>query len=178
MNGVSIRQIARAVGSANSSVVAYHFGDKSSLLKAVITHRLSSIDERRRALLHAVSGQTSDPDLRSLIDALYRPFFEQKNIMGKRSYAAFVAELVRANEIDVRTSLIADFPATQDILAQLRHRTGELSPLLFDQRIFLASALIFAALRQIDQICASDAENDGLFENAMDAAAAVIGHGI
>ena len=177
MNGVSIRQIAREGGSANPSVVAYHFGDKSSLLKAVITHRLPSIDERRGALMDALFGQTSDPGLRSLIDALYRPFFEQKNVMGKRSYAAFVAELLRANEIDIRTSLIADFPATQDILAQLRHRTGKLSPLLFDQRIFLASALIFAALRQIDQIGASDAENDNLFENAMDAAAAVIGLG-
>lgn len=126
--------------------------------------------------MDALFGHTSDPDIRSLIDALYRPFFEQRNAIGKRSYAAFVAELVRANEIDIRTSLIADFPATQEILAQLRCRTGKLSDPQFGQRIFLASALVFAALRQIDQICASHAENDALFENAMDAAAAVIGH--
>ncbi len=174
VNGVSVRQIAKMCGSSNSSVVAYHFGDKASLLKAIIKHRLPVIEARRKELLSASLNAAETPAPRALVDALYRPFFEQRDAQGRRSYAAFVAELVRANLIDIRTSLNSDYPVTADILDHIRKWTGDMASDQFGQRIFLTSALVFAALRQADQ--ASTAEDSGpqFYEEAITAATAVI----
>jgi len=174
VNGVSIRQIAKMCGSSNSSVVAYHFGDKASLLKAIIEHRLPAIEARRKELLSASlnAAETSGP--RALVDALYRPFFEQRDAQGRRSYAAFVAELVRANLIDIRTSLNSDYPVTAEILDHLRRRTGDMPLGQFGQRIFLSSALVFAALRQADQASTDEEDDPQFYEEAITAATAVI----
>jgi AcrR family transcriptional regulator len=174
VNGVSVRQIAKMCGSSNSSVVAYHFGDKSSLLKAILEHRLPAIEARRKVLLSGMLRGTETPAVRALVDALYRPFFEQRDVQGRRSYAAFVAELVRANLIDIRTSLNSDYPVTAAILDEIRKRAGDMPLEPFGQRIFLSSAVIFAALRQIDQISPDEGAERRLFEDAITAATAVI----
>lgn len=174
VNGVSVRQIAKMCGSSNSSVVAYHFGDKASLLKAIIEHRLPAIEARRKELLSASLNAADTPAPRALVDALYRPFFEQRDAQGRRGYAAFVAELVRANLIDIRTSLNSDYPVTADILDHIRRRTGDMVLRQFSQRVFLSSALVFAALRQADQTSTDEDGGRQFYEDAITAATAVI----
>lgn len=174
VNGVSVRQIAKMCGSSNSSVVAYHFGDKASLLKAIIEHRLPAIEARRKELLSASLNASETPGPRLLVDALYRPFFEQRDAQGRRSYAAFIAELVRANLIDIRTSLNSNYPVTADILDHIRRRTGDMVLRQFSQRVFLSSALVFAALRQADQTSTDEDGGRQFYEDAITAATAVI----
>ncbi len=174
VNGVSIRQIAKSSGSANSSVVSYHFGSKDALLKEVLEQRLPGIDGHRRLLLAKATLEHLEADPIALVNALYRPFFEQRNMAGKRSYAAFVAELIRGQHIDIRTSLNADYPTTRDLLDRLAATTGNGFAPLFRQRVFLASAMVFAALRQLDHSTAADDEAEKLFTLAIEAATSVI----
>ena len=174
VHGVSIRQIAKASHSANSSVVSYHFGSKEALLQAVINHRLPAIEQRRNELLDALKRRNHPLQISDLIDALYRPFFEQRNPDGRHSYAAFVDELSRANMIDLRTSLDSDYPVTAQILDEmLRNANGD-ATIHFGNRIFLSSALIFAAIRQIDKQGLGDDEGERQFVDALVAATAVI----
>lgn len=174
VHGVSIRQIAKASRSANSSVVAYHFGNKEALLQAVINHRLPAIDQRRSELLAAVKRSNLDPQISDLIEALYRPFFEQRNAAGRRSYAAFVDELSRANLIDVRTSLDIDYPVTAQLLGEILSKANADGIKNFGHRIFLSSALIFAAIKQIDQMELENDEGESQFVDALAAATSVI----
>ena len=174
INGVSIRQIAKASQSANSNVVAYHFGNKEALLQAVILYRLPAIEARRSQLLGEKQRQTDGMQVSDLVDVLYRPFFEQRCPLGQRSYAAFVDELSRANLIDIRTSLDAGYPLTGQILTEIRKRMAACSAEQFGRRIFLASALIFAAIRQIDQQMLQSEESEFQFADACRAATSVI----
>ena len=174
INGVSIRQIAKASKSANSNVVAYHFGNKDALLQAVIRYRLPAIEARRSQLLYEKQRQADAIQISDLIDVLYRPFFEQRCPLGRRSYAAFVDELSRANLIDIRTSLDAGYPLTLQILDEIRSHMAACSAEQFGRRIFLASALIFAAIRQIDQHMLQSDESEFQFADASRAATSVI----
>lgn len=174
VHGVSIRQIAKASRSANSSVVTYHFGNKEALLQAVINHRLPAIEQRRQELLTAIKRCNLDPQISNLIDVLYRPFFEQRNAEGRRSYAAFVDELSRANLIDIRTSLDSDYPVTAQILGEILSKANGDGTKNFGHRIFLSSALIFAAIKQIDQLEMENDEGESQFVDALAAATSVI----
>lgn len=174
VHGVSIRQIAKASRSANSSVVTYHFGNKEALLQAVISHRLPAIEQRRNELLTAVKRSNFNPQISDFIDVLYRPFFEQRNAEGRRSYAAFVDELSRANLIDIRTSLDSDYPVTAQILDEIRSKANGGATKYFGHRIFLSSALIFAAIKQIDQMELENDEGESLFVDALAAATSVM----
>jgi len=174
INGVSIRQIAKASQSANSNVVAYHFGNKEALLQAVILYRLPAIEARRSQLLSEKQRQTAGMQVSDLMDVLYRPFFEQRCPLGRRSYAAFVDELSRANLIDIRSSLDAGYPLTGQILTEIRSHMAACSAEQFGRRIFLASALIFAAIRQIDQHMLQSDESEFQFADAIRAATSVI----
>jgi AcrR family transcriptional regulator len=51
IDAVSLRQIGTAAGMRMAGTVAYHFGDKDGLIRAIIEDRDRRIDERRRALL-------------------------------------------------------------------------------------------------------------------------------
>lgn len=174
INGVSIRQIAKASQSANSSVVAYHFGTKEALLQAVILYRLPAIEVRRSQLLADKQRQPHVIQVSDLIDVLYRPFLEQRCPLGRRSYAAFVDELSRANLIDIRTSLDAGYPLTGQILTEIRSHLIACSAEQFGRRMYLASALIFAAIRRIDQHMLESLESEFQFADASRAAASVI----
>lgn len=174
INGVSIRQIAKASQSSNSNVVAYHFGSKEALLKAVILYRLPAIEARRNQLLGEKQQEADAIQISELIDVLYRPFFEQRCSLGRRSYAAFVDELSRANLIDIRTSLNAGYPLTGQILTEIRSHMAACSAEHFGRRMFLASALIFAAIRRIDQHMLESHESEFQFADASRAATSVI----
>jgi len=174
VHGASVRQIVKASRSANSSVVAYHFGSKDALLQAVITHRLPGIEQRRTELLAEARRRHRAPLVSDLVEALYRPFFEQRNAEGRRSYAAFVDELSRANLIDIRTSLDSDYPVTAQILREMLNGANGNGTKSFGHRIFLSSALIFAAIKQIDKLALGNDEGESQFVEALAAATSVI----
>ena len=69
IDGVSLRQIAAAAGTANNSAVNYHFGSKEGLIAAIFQYRLPQLTSERKML-----AARSDPDdLRSRFEAYYLP---------------------------------------------------------------------------------------------------------
>jgi AcrR family transcriptional regulator len=72
IDGVSLREINRAAGQRNSSALQYHFGDRNSLLRAVLDKHRADTEPRRHALLDQYEADRVD-DLRSLAAALVSP---------------------------------------------------------------------------------------------------------
>jgi AcrR family transcriptional regulator len=173
IDGVSLRQIGQASGSANSSVVAYHFGSKEALLRAVIGHRLPAIEARRGELLAAARAGGEEPGIAALVDLLFRPFFEQTDADGRHSYARFLAELHRADLIGVRDALSGEFPITRGLVRAIEQAVPPGAASRFRHRMLLASTLVFAAIRNLDQAQPDPAEAASLFGDALLAACAV-----
>jgi len=150
IEGTSLRQIAIAAGAANTNVVAYHFGGKDELVEAIFKKRLPEIDARRAALLEEAEAAGRGEEILPLLDALWRPFFEQENASGQHSYAAFLMSVFRSNRFDLRISLDGDFPATQKIVSRIATRSGTDTE-TGGHRLVIQLAMVAAALAQIDQ---------------------------
>ena len=90
IDGVSLRQIAGAAGSANNSAVHYHFGSKEALIGAIFRHRLPQLIQERRLL----STRCDPGDLRSRLDAHFLPVLTMADSPDNH-YVSFVEQLQR-----------------------------------------------------------------------------------
>lgn len=115
--GVSLRQIAAAAGSSNSSAVHYHFGTKENLVEATFAYRLPQLIERR-ALLNA---RLAPGDLRARLEAQLLPVLELAE-SPNNSYASFVDQLQRNVEWRPLFAAHAEIHQAQEaFLADVRH---------------------------------------------------------
>lgn len=173
IDAVSLRQIGSAIGSSNTSVVAYHFGNKESLLEAIFHYRLPDIEARRQSLFQQAveAGQDSDP--LQLMRALWLPLFEQTNDEGEHSYAGFMSTLMYSSLGGVRLALNSDYPTAIAISERLKALMTPAQRQLFDSRVLMNTVMITGALKMIDQ---SDLSVDGsqMFEDTLQMASAAL----
>ncbi|MCK9541563.1 MAG: TetR family transcriptional regulator [Novosphingobium sp.] len=167
VDGVSVRQLGIAIGAANPNVVNYHFGGKPGLVQAIVQHRLPAIDARRKALLDRIERRDGVNDLSELLDALYRPFLEQTDQNGRHSYVAFLWGLYRSDQMDLRLELSAAYPATNALVAGIRRAVPAMSAQDFERRFGVATAMIAAALANIDHRCRADGEAERRFADVI-----------
>lgn len=98
VDGVSLRDIAKQAGQRNHSAVAYHFGGREGLLRALFAQRMEGINVRRAALF-AEAGE--DADLRTLVEVVLRPLVEHLAAAGPSStYAQFMVRALPLLERD------------------------------------------------------------------------------
>lgn len=85
LSAVSNRQIAEAAGQRNNTVVAYHFGSKRELVRAMMTHRGEQADRIRSRYVAEAEGST---DIRDWARALVRPVTEHLASLGTPCWSA------------------------------------------------------------------------------------------
>jgi AcrR family transcriptional regulator len=175
VEGVSTRQIGAAIGSANTNVVAYHFGSKEALIREVYRHRLPAIDRRRRELLDQADAASTGREIAALLRVFFQPLFEQTDHEGRHSYARFIAGLERSGMIATRGDVAAEFPETNRLSERLLALLPvEIAP-LFNTRTRLIAGLVSNTLLLIDQEAPDDpALAEALFDNAIIMAATAL----
>lgn len=174
VEGVSTRQIGTAIGSANTNVVAYHFGSKEALIEAVYRHRLPAIDRRRGVLLDRAIAQGSPLGVAELVRIFATPLLEQVDAAGQHSYARFINGLERSGAAGLRSRVIPDFPETQRLTALLGDcLPDEVRPIL-GIRLRLMAGIICTALTILDREAATAGEAQRMFDNAVAMAAAAL----
>ena len=93
-DGVSMRRIGTEA-DAPIALIAYHFGSKEKLYRAVFEHRIVPLNERRRAALaQARSLPGSPPVIEAVLDALARPWIEMRDTDEGRHYTRLIAREV------------------------------------------------------------------------------------
>lgn len=100
VEGVSLRQIATAAGSANNSAVHYHFGSKDGLIRAIFQHRLPQLLADRRLLV----ARCDLDDLRSRLEAHFLPVLALAED-PENHYVSFVEQLQRHERASARDHL-------------------------------------------------------------------------
>lgn len=93
IEGVSLREITRTANQGNTRALQYHFGDRESLLVAVLEPHRRRVDERRDSLLDDLETRKS-LELRDVAGALVRPAAAMLEVEGGRQYLRIVAEVV------------------------------------------------------------------------------------
>jgi AcrR family transcriptional regulator len=172
--GVSTRQIGAAIGSANNNVVAYHFGSKEELIAAIYHHRLPGIEARRASLLSALESEGRADNLLALMDAIWRPLFEQQGADGKRSYIAFLAGLARSGLAWTRYSLNEDYPVINAIVERLRPLLPPAVQPRYRQRLIATAAMISNAIAAMDEFAGDGAEAEAMFRELLVMATAAL----
>ena len=146
--GVSLRQIAVAAGSANHSAVQYYFQNKEGLMRGIFERRLESLELARAALLAQARDSRSDNDTRALLAALLRPIADEKDSSGRCSFAAFLLGLRLFGDIGEWSNYSAGARVTREIDTLLRTRLEALQ--LQDPRSRMLSAIATFLIAVID----------------------------
>ncbi|OHV30187.1 MULTISPECIES: TetR/AcrR family transcriptional regulator [Pseudofrankia] len=109
LDGVSLRQISVAAGSANNYAVQYHFGTKEQLIQAIFEFRLPHLHERRNLLV----AQHRPDSLRSWMECFVLPILEQGEQEGS-NYLSFVANLYSHGSREVFDQLAPTYLASTE----------------------------------------------------------------
>ncbi len=139
IDGVSLRQIAAAAGTANNSAVNYHFGSKEGLIAAIFQYRLPQLTSERKML-----AARSDPDdLRSRFEAYYLPVLTIAEAPDNH-YVSFVEQLQRRWASTGTSATLPDLPTEgQHSIEDFRNDLERLLPHLDAplRRIRIATAM-------------------------------------
>jgi len=91
IEGVTMHEIRECCGQANASVITYHFGSKTGLIKALIRWRNDDLNARRAELLVAARTSGAERDPRAIVWLVVRPLLE--SIEAGSMYVPFLARL-------------------------------------------------------------------------------------
>jgi AcrR family transcriptional regulator len=121
-SGVSLRQIANEAGSSNNSAIQYHFGSKEALLRAVVTHRLNELTQRR-ALLRS---RTDRNNLHARVEAHFLPILELAESPGNH-YVSFIEQLQRSTDRKILQSQPEVRQSRSEFTADIRRLLPDLA---------------------------------------------------
>jgi AcrR family transcriptional regulator len=174
VEGVSTRQIGAAIGSANNNVVAYHFGSKEELITAIYHHRLPAIEARRAELLAELDRDGRSGSILALMNALWRPLYEQRGEDGKYSYAAFLTGLARSGLTWTRYSLSQDYPVVNAIAERIRPLLPQSVQPRFRERLIVCAAMISNSLAAMNRLAGDGEAAEAAFRDLLVMATAAL----
>ena len=119
IDGVSLREIAKAAGSRNTGVAHYYFGDKQHLVDAIIARRSPSLHARRAQLLAEATsdarGGLAGPEM--LVRVIMTPLAEA--LERGDNFIGFLARIATESPASIDIAKLDQKPA-QSFLAASR----------------------------------------------------------
>jgi AcrR family transcriptional regulator len=99
IDGVTVREIAKASGQKNHSAVGYHFGSKEALVREIILDGAIRVDERRNNMLDDMEESGGPDNIRDVVNALIYPSLGlAEDGSHEDSYISFANMLVTTHE--------------------------------------------------------------------------------
>ena len=152
LDGVTIRQITLAAGMANNSAVAYHFGNKDGLLRAISEWRLPVIEAAAVSQLAHVRAIGAEHSIDAIIGVLLRPFLAIRDARGRHPHARFMQQMLRSSEgRAIRLAMLSASPATAAAFDLLQSCLPHLSRELLHYRMRIGSVAFFDGISEWDR---------------------------
>lgn len=89
---VPLRDIGLAAGQKNNAAVQYHFGDRESLIKAIISYRASASERVRAEVLADLITKGEPPQVRDLVKAFILSL--ASHLEDSNYYLAFLSRYI------------------------------------------------------------------------------------
>jgi len=144
LEGVSMRELARAAGQGNNYAVQHYFGDKEGLARAVQEMRMTELNVVRTEFLRQARAR-GELDLRTLVEATYLPIASVVDEQGRHIFARFRARV----GVDA-WGLMQFAPAGVETQALMRERLSHLSSEEYSARFKLVTSFFLAAVASRD----------------------------
>ncbi|WP_433788439.1 TetR/AcrR family transcriptional regulator [Actinoplanes sp. CA-252034] len=149
VHAVSNRQVGEAAGQGNNAAVAYHFGTKTDLVRAIIQRHAVPTERIRRRLLAVHAGSA---DLRDWVTCVVRPITDHLADLGHPSwYARFSAQLMTEPALlEVAAEEFRDAMGLHTVIDGLQRCLPDLSEEVRQERTHMAHTLLvhFCAQRE------------------------------
>lgn len=142
IDAVSNRRIAEHAGTANHSAVAYHFGGRDELLRALVTRHLEDTNRRRTELLANLPADAPLPDL---LTVMILPWVDHLASLPVPSWRArFVHQIRSAPSVhQVLTEAAVASPAMEELVARTHAAVGDVPPsVLYGRSSILGSMVL------------------------------------
>lgn len=97
IDGVTLRQIAEALGSRNHSALTYHFGSKEALIRELIVDGAMQIDSRRNAALDRANATGGPHSVLEVMEILVETSIDPDPPAWGECYNRFVVGLQVSN---------------------------------------------------------------------------------
>ncbi|WP_166825861.1 TetR/AcrR family transcriptional regulator [Brevibacterium limosum] len=176
IDAVSNRRIVEHAGAANHSAIAYHFGGRDGLLRALVERHHDEMS-RRRIELMAQLGES--PNIHELVAARLRPLIELLDSLPKPSWRAQFMSQISAvpSAVEVAKEVVRD----TDLPDALRFINGAVDGIpegVLRGRAYLLGSMVVGVCADQEAKMNEDA-NKGSWEQVgrflIDAAAGMIG---
>lgn len=125
VDAVSNRRITEHAGTANHSAIAYHFGDRDELVRALLNRHLEEMNRRRAQL---VATLAADAGLRDILACMILPWIEYLATRSVPSWHARFLFQVRTIP-SVAAVLATSAGASPDVEALIQRMQAELGHL-------------------------------------------------
>jgi AcrR family transcriptional regulator len=174
LDGVSLRQITIAAGSANNYAVQYHFGNESGLIDAILKRHMPEIEEVRARLLSKLTDDNLLGDTRSLVDAMYRPLINCGRDKD-RAFAKFILELHRTpKHRPYANDVLQLSPIAGHIVGLIRTANPAIAPALFPERVRLIAVMVLTSITSRRPPFDDADADEAVIDNAIDMATAAL----
>lgn len=149
IDAVSNRRITEHAGTANHSAVAYHFGTRDDLIRAMLERHLASMSHRRAELVAALGP---DPGLHDLVACRVLPWVEELDALPVPSWRARFLSQVRSlpSAESVLATGLNDGADLQSLAERMSHHAGGASSGVLRARIGIVSHLVFGVCAEYE----------------------------
>lgn len=138
---VSTREIGKAAGQSNKSVVAYHFGTRDELVLAIARTHAPDIERRREAMMAAMPATS---ELADWLACIVKPITDHLASLGRPTwYARFLVCALadpRLRELVFDDAITS--PSMRTMLHEVNRRLPALPPDVFEARGLMSQHLI------------------------------------
>lgn len=151
VDGVTVREIAKAAGQKNHGAVGYHFGSKEALVREIIADGAKVIDQRRCAMLDALEARGGPSSIAEVIDILIYPAIDPLGDGEEDCYMRFMSILNMTHRKLFLSAIGSQWNrGYQRALAHLRQLMPDMPASMKNQRLMFVGGYLsmMLALRQ------------------------------
>ena len=147
VDAVSNRHIAEHTGSANHSAVAYHFGGRDELIRALIERHTDDTRRRRRELANLL---VEEPDLRDLLGCLILPWTDQLASLPRPSWRARLVQQLKATPSEVELIAALSDPLVDELFQRAMELLSDIPVPVLVGRSWIMGRMVAEACAQYE----------------------------
>lgn len=157
IDAVSNRRIAEHAGTANHSAVAYHFGGRDELLRALITRHVAETNRRRNALAAALGP---DAGLTDLLAGLILPWTEHLASLPVPSWRARFLHQIRSvpSVHELLEHAATASPVTEDLIRRTQSGLGDIPRTVLHGRSWILGNMVLGVCAEYEERLQNGAE--------------------